>query len=262
MSDWFQLPHLAGIRITGPDAIAFAHSQFTSAFTPERTANWELTARCNPKGRVLELMLSRIHEDDVELIVPTEQAAQLAKALNLYAIGRRLQVLPCPIVSARHGTQAQAGVLLLDPERCLSLDQPESPENALAVLNWQVSDLKSGIAWLNGDSAGEFLPQALGLEDRGGLSYRKGCYPGQEIIARVHYLGRAKERLSGFLCDLEAIGHLDILDMEGRKQGRVISAIADDQGCRGLAVISSGLDSAQELQLGAQALRLLDPEAL
>lgn len=262
MSDWFRLSHLGGIRITGLDAIAFAHSQFTSAFDEERCSHWEPTARCNAKGRVLELILSRVHANDVELIVPSEQLATLARALNLYAIGRRLELQQIPVVSGRHQARAEADALGLDPARGLSLDHPQATENEPAARAWQLADLKAGIAWLNTATAGQFLPQALGLEERGGLSYRKGCYPGQEIIARVHFLGRSKERLSAFICALDASGHRDILDSAGKKQGKVISGLAGDQDFRGLAVVSSALDSGAELRLGAQALTLLAPEAL
>ncbi|MGY6554658.1 MAG: CAF17-like 4Fe-4S cluster assembly/insertion protein YgfZ [Wenzhouxiangella sp.] len=262
MSDWFRLPYLAAIRITGSDAIAFAHSQFTSVFDKGRSTHWEPTARCNAKGRVLELILSRVDEDHVELIAPSAQASTLARALRLYAIGRRLELQELPAVSARWEAPGTTDALRFDPARSLSLDHPDAPENGPAARLWQMADLKAGVAWLNADTAGQFLPQALGLEERGGLSFRKGCYPGQEIIARVHFLGRSKERLSAFRCAQDAGSHRDILDCAGEKQGQVISAMAGDQDFRGLAVVSSTLDSDVGLRLGAQALTLLAPEAL
>lgn len=262
MSGWFRLTHLAGIRITGPDAIAFAHSQFTSAFNEDRQACWEPTARCNAKGRVLEVILSRVDEGRVELILPSQQSVSLVKALNLYAIGRQLQIEKRPVVSAQFRSQGELGSMLLDPTRGLSLEHPAPSENQQAERDWQLADLRAGIAWLGADTAGHFLPQALGLEERGGLSYRKGCYPGQEVIARVHYLGRLKERLWAFCCPLEAAGYTEIFDPAGQKRGQVVSALAAENDYRGLAVVASSLGADADLVLGLQALRLLEPEAL
>lgn len=262
MTDWFRLPHLAGIRVSGPDAIAFAHSQFTSAFQQRTSDHWELSSRCNPKGRVLEVILGRVHEDHIEIVVPSEQASALAKALRLYAIGRRLQFQEQLAVAGSMPAGAGGAVLALDPTRALCLEPSVARVDERAVLDWRQADLRAGIAWLSPASSAEFLPQALGLEERGGLSYRKGCYPGQEIIARVHFLGKAKERLSAFRQAHTASAELDIVDDEGRRVGSVVCALELPAARIGLAVIPAELDPAASLHCGGELLTLLEPAAL
>ena len=57
---------------------------------------------------------------------------------------------------------------------------------------WKISELQQGITWLNLKNSGQFLPQMLGFDQLGAVNFRKGCYPGQEIVARIHYLGKVK----------------------------------------------------------------------
>lgn len=262
MTDWFRLPHLAGIRVTGPDAIAFAHSQFTSSFQDRTKDCWELSARCNSKGRVTEVILGRVHENDVELIVPAEQMADFARALRLYSIGRRLNLSDCPTVAGSLSPPAGSPALALDSGRALSLEQPECQVDEQALSIWRQADLSSGIAWLNPSSSAEFLPQALGLEERGGLSFRKGCYPGQEIVARVHFLGRSKERLSAFRLPGGPADTSDILDRGGQRVGRIICSLDALESSIGLAVISSELEEGADFSCAGRSLSLLEPGSL
>ena len=80
-----------------------------------------------------------------------------------------------------------------------------SPQNS-----WKMADLKQGICWLNPESSGQFLPQMLGFDKLGAVNFRKGCYPGQEIVARTHYLGKVK-RHPRLLCTKSMISP-DALD--------------------------------------------------
>jgi folate-binding protein YgfZ len=76
--------------------------------------------------------------------------------------------------------------------------------------SWKMADLKQGICWLGPESSGQFLPQMLGFDKLGAVNFRKGCYPGQEIVARTHYLGKVK-RHPRLLCT-KSMGSPDTLD--------------------------------------------------
>lgn len=248
--------------MAGPDAIAFAQAQFTSDFIQRSTDHWELSARCNAKGRTLEVILSRVISHEVELIVPAEQAAEFAHALKLYSIGRRITLIDSLVVSAKLSASQTEPVLAVDAGRALSLDQPECVDDPQAGLKWRRADMRSGIAWLSANTSARFLPQALGLETRGGLSYRKGCYPGQEVIARVHYLGKAKQRLSGYRQNTPGPEARELINDQEEVAGQLIASL-DDSGFRiGLAVVSSELKAGAMLRLGGQPGILIEPEAL
>ncbi len=268
MSDWFLLPHLAGLRIEGPDARAFAHAQFTSAFDVPNPKVWQLTSWCNPKGRVIAVILARCDENHVDLVMPAIQVATVTQGLRMYSIGRKVSFVEMASVSgaflADSSTLEQpAAALAPDPQRLLDLERAESIDDGEQVARWRLSDLRSGIAWIRPDTSVQFLPQALGLEERGGLSYRKGCYPGQEIIARVHYLGKAKERLSAFRQPAATQSPDDsLVDSDGQPIGRVLETLDDRDKTMGLAVVPVNLPDTATVYRGGDRVQLLPPESL
>lgn len=264
MSGWVRLPHLSALRISGPDAAAFVHSQFTTELFPAVPSNWQLSAWCNPKGRVLNVIVVRVNEDGVELAAPTSQMESLPRLLQRYAIGRKLRfgdVLP--VAGNLGGSAAPREVLAIDPDRALRIGVADAAADPAAASSWRLRDICSGVAWLSDETSGQFLPQALGLEERGGLSFRKGCYPGQEVIARVHYLGRAKERLSGFRAlDSSELADRSMVDDGGNKAGTVLCSEAMDGQRIGLAVVSSDLSDEARVLCADRELALLSPSEL
>ncbi|MEE4638830.1 MAG: hypothetical protein V2J42_08850 [Wenzhouxiangella sp.] len=264
MHNWLTLPHLAGLKLHGEDAQAFAHAQFTTSFAPERDPGWNLTAWCNPKGKVISVMLARSRSEEVDLVVPASQIEILTARLPLYAIGRKVGLKSgLPVSGSLEPVEAPDCVVGPDPRRGLELDLDAQGARPESVERWQTLDIRAGIAWLSPESSERFLPQALGLENRGGLSYRKGCYPGQEVIARVHYLGKAKEHLLAFRLD----GHLDCQDMDledesGQRLGRIISSASYQEDTVGLAVVGIDLAAGQSIVCGQHRGRLSEPAAL
>lgn len=264
MSAWIQLPHLTAVTLRGPDAHAFAHAQFTTSFQNPSEGGWSLTAWCNPKGRVISTILARSDENGVDLIFPVEQADLLIRKLPMYAIGRKVEIRPQARVAGRFEPHLPAGFSLdIDPRRALCLAPDDARTDHDQCLRWRKRDLCSGIAWMTGSSSGQFLPQALGLEERDGLSYQKGCYPGQEVIARVHYLGRSKERLGALRLD-ESVDCADQpLLLENRDRiGTVLQAICSDHQTIGLAVVRSEYPTGQTVICGEVAGTLCEPEQL
>ncbi len=146
------------------------------------------------------VILAAAGEDHVDLIAPRAQAAVLGK-LRMYAIGRKVEFSDPWSVSGHDGTADMAEAVMLPDGRALRLDEQPTDTDPVQVQNWRIADLCLPLPWLNEHSSGRFLPQFLGLETAGGLSYRKGCFPGQEVIARLHYLGKVKHRLTGFVLE-------------------------------------------------------------
>ena len=97
------------------------------------------------------------------------------------------------------------GITRLPVDRYLVLGRPNRADAVRAGLNqyarredescWSRLDIEAGIAVITGETQEEFVPQMVNLDLIGGVSYTKGCYPGQEIVARMHYLGQLKQRL-------------------------------------------------------------------
>ncbi len=263
MDSWFVLPHLAAVRIEGSDGIAFAQAQFTSPFPDTGAQAWGLTAWCNPKGRVLYVIVARTYESHVDLVIPIDQASELFNRLRMYAIGRKVTLHHCDHVAGALSTSAADAALGFDSGRSLAVNKAAAAAAEPFIQAWREADLRAGVAWLGPASSGQYLPQALGLEERGGLSYRKGCYPGQEIIARVHYLGKAKDRLSAFIQrDAQDTDSDELVAADGKPVGRVLQSMSRCDTNIGLAVVSADLAPETTVQRGRAQVTLLPPEAL
>ncbi len=243
MTNWFTIPHLLGVRVSGEDALAFCQAQFTADFRQFDPSRWRVTAWCEPKGRCLATILAATGESHVDLVLPASQIDLLSR-LKMYAIGRKLNLSdPIPVVGS-FAAAATDRLVGSKPERAIRLlddDETFGPPQARpdAVRAWRVADLCQPIPWLTPATSARFLPQFVGLEDSGGLSYTKGCFPGQEVIARLHYLGSIKYHLLGF--DLP-IGTAEfdvpekLVTHSGGNAGEVLDCFRVDGHMIGLAV--------------------------
>ena len=264
------LSHLSAISITGPDALAFCQSQVTSDLTGLGPEKWHASAWCNAKGQVMAVILVRVGESGVEWVMPTTQVASIASALARYTIGRQVSISEPQRVSGDWAPLKSDNAharLAHDLSRVLCVNEiaPDKPDDQAFLTDWREADLKSGLAWLCPELSMRFLPQALGLEPLSGLSYRKGCYPGQEVIAKVHYRGQLKHHLVLLALSHDitlspdtALYHQSMATAPGATKscGVVIDQVAD----HALAVVRSTLGPTERLFIdGPESLEARTP---
>ena len=118
--------------------------------------------------------------------------------------------------------------------------------------HWNYQDISAGIPWLTLTSSEEYIPQMLNIDKLGGISFNKGCYTGQEIIARTHYLGKAKRELFLAECEITAMLGSESKIISSQIQnlsGKIISFQNNQQKIRLLAVIPSANAELKTLQL-------------
>lgn len=267
MSNRFSLDHLACFSIEGADARAYAQSQFTVGVETLSPARWSPLAWCEPKGRVVAFMMARAGEGGVDLVLPAAQAEDVRNRLGRFTIGRRAEVSnPVPVAgtfSPGEGVPAIA----VDPDRGI-LAGPRADSDPEALRRWRRLDLCQGLPWLEPASSEQHLPQWLGLEELGAVAYDKGCYPGQEVIARLHYRGSVKYRLVGLRFDSTDTfdAHARITDRAGALVGYWLGGLELDEGTIGLAVVSKRIEARDEVLLQdgdrQHAAQVTAPEAL
>lgn len=257
---WVRLPHLAAFSIEGPDALAFAQSQLTCNVDQCPPEHWHPTAWCNAKGQTQAILLIRCRPTKVDCILPQSQAEPILKGLGMFTIGRRVELSTIQSVIGRWQID-DTHQLSFDPTRALELDPDQTPDASVECTDqWRHQDIERGLAWLNPDLAGRFLPQSLGLEAIGGLSYKKGCYPGQEVIAKVHFRGQIKQHLVRLLASqpaaelssgtalFEALSDTEQLPSEPSTPiGEVVSWLSD----KGLAVVKVRLPNGTPIAVSA-----------
>ena len=203
----FSLPEIGLLRLQGPDAEVFAQSQLANDVTLLAPGQWQWSCWLNAKGRVLAVLaLLRIGEGDLLAILPDGGAAEFGQALQRFVFRRKvtLQVddrqasgsfASASLASSSTAAIAADGSIELDwgsagLPRVLRISRDPAAGDGSAP--WRQADLRLGLPRLAADQRESWTAQQLGLDRLNGYSVRKGCYPGQEIVARTHFLGKAK----------------------------------------------------------------------
>lgn len=202
------------IIVSGADAFDFLQAQLSNDLRLLDQRDELLAAWCNPKGRVICILRIRRSDDGYVLILPAELAESVLQRLTLFRFRSRVEFQPAPASPPDLGIQGSAEEWLLDNLRS---GRPEV---------WQAQ-------------SEAFTPHMLNLDLIGAISFDKGCYPGQEIVARTHYRGATKRRTHRFEAARPVAVGARVSDGE-RDIGEVLNAIGTDL----LAVIPS--DKADE----------------
>ncbi len=177
------LPYLAAVSVRGEDAGSFLQAQLTADLEPLEPGRSCLAAYCEPRGNVLAVLRVEKRENGYLLLMAKSLREGVIKRLGMYVLRARVEfeALDDAVVARVTGEA---------PEYDLAgaSDGPGSGNSE----DWRAGELRRGLSWLGADTAGQFLPQMLGLDRLGAVSFKKGCFPGQEIIARLRYLGKLK----------------------------------------------------------------------
>lgn len=204
------LPYLSAIRITGSDAGDFLHGQLSADVLALTTGESVFACYCEPKGRVLALMLVSKLDERYDVVMSRVLLSGVLQRLRMYRMrskvefgvdeSREVAVVPAGqsfsgVAHAIKIPDSDAVFVVASGKSTSANSSGDAPQNS-----WKLSELKQGVVWLSTQTSGQFLPQMLGFDALGAVNYKKGCYPGQEIVARTHYLGKVK-RHPRLVCD-------------------------------------------------------------
>lgn len=224
------------LSLEGPDALDFAHAQLASPVRALQPGTWQWSAWLSPQGRVRALLqLACLEDRHLLLLLRGGTAAHVADELKRYILRSRVRVTAlepralddapaCPEHQVREGAD---GVTLGLGDHGMRISTGPGPADG--IQQWRDKAIRRGQPWLP-DSALDTLPApALSLRQLGAVSLDKGCYPGQEIVARLHYRGGGKQHLAW------VEGARDIvpggrLFADGKSVGIVLDSLAVDAG--------------------------------
>lgn len=184
-------PRFALLDVNGVDAASFLHSQLACEVRELAHGQWRFACYCEADGRVQALIvLARLSDSQFHLLLPADLADAVRTRLLRYRLRARcnIELHSVSLISGR-GQYVIAGPAF---EACWQAAEADTATTEPELWNRQ---LALGQAWVCAATSGKFLPQMLGYAEIGAFSLRKGCFPGQEIVARTHYLGRSKRRL-------------------------------------------------------------------
>lgn len=225
------LSHLGLLQIEGDDAVTFLQGQVTNDVKQLNGSNSHYSGYCNPKGRMLALFLAFVHNGHLHLQLNGELTENIAKRLKMYVLRSKVTISnisdsiirigiagpqAATTLNALFGDAPQAPHQLISLETVTLLQLPGTtprfeiftdPENAadiwaqlqqtstpIGASCWDWLDIQAGIPDVTPATVEAFVPQMLNLDLLEGINFKKGCYTGQEIVARTHYLGKVKRR--------------------------------------------------------------------
>ena len=197
------------IIVSGADAFDFLQAQLSNDLRLLEDRDELLAAWCNPKGRVICILRVQRNDGGYRLILPAELAESVLKRLTLFRFRARVELDAEPASADELGIES-------------STDE------------WLLANLRDGRPEVWQAQSEEFTPHMLNLDLIGAVSFDKGCYPGQEIVARTHYRGATKRRTHRFRSSVPVAPGDKVSDGE-RDIGEVLNAIGTDL----LAVIPS-----------------------
>ncbi|MBT2774491.1 folate-binding protein YgfZ [Halomonas sp. ISL-60] len=295
-----RLNHIAALDVKGADAEKFLQGQTSAQVSLANGHFAPLTCFCTPKGRMLaNAQLMRLGEEHFRLLLSVTLLESLANHLKKFAAFYKAELVSLPdliVIGASDDAQALANQLNLElPDQvgththndhastlrypgetsrwllCFDKDHNvdvASVQDDQASRNaWQLEDIRSGLAWLTDAQQDHFLPQMLNWEALGGISFKKGCYTGQEVVARAHFRGQVKKRLMRVSLDTDTLPEVGVSIVNGDDKAVgevVVSATTPQGGVELLAVMNTKVaEETMSLYLdGAPATLLPLPYAI
>jgi folate-binding protein YgfZ len=266
------LTHLGFIAVNGNDAQSFLQNQLSNDINQVSEQRSQLNAYCTAKGRALALFRVYQFHDTYYLQLPVERIEATLKRLQMFVLMSKVTLQDTSDqffafgLSGPNTSQLLQNITSTIPERedaCISADnllvtriRGQLPRYILAgdfnavstawnklkdhcVLcgnhAWSYLDIHAGVPQIYAENVEEFVPQMLNLHSIDGISFQKGCYPGQEVVARMHFLGKLKRRMYLAHTDSEQApraGDLVFAERDQSEQGigRVVQVEASANG--------------------------------
>jgi len=268
------LPHLGVIRAEGEDAAKFLHGQLTQDFALLGLSEARLAAFCSAKGRMQASFIGfkRSH-NEILLLCSRDLLAPTLKRLSMFVLRAKVKLSDASADFALYGlagdaiknaasiapsawSKTDSGTITLVrlypadgvPRALWVAPATEAPPagNALSPDAWLWSEVRSGVATVTAPIVEAFVPQMLNYESVGGVNFKKGCYPGQEIVARSQFRGTLKRRAYLAHCAAPLQTGAEVFDLADTTQpcGTVAQAAVAPGG---------GFDAIVSLQISAAA---------
>jgi folate-binding protein YgfZ len=196
------------LKISGSDAETFLQSQFSNDISKLDNTRAQLNAYCQHQGKVISLFWVMSYDDCFLLSFPADLAEKVTSRLRMFIL------MSDVIIENISNQNIQIGLINEYHSEAFSINEnlsvlinPTSESNKEVMTSqneWTKACIDSKIPEVFLISSEKFVPQMLNLDlNEIGVNFSKGCYPGQEVVARLHYLGEAKRRLFAFKSDFE-----------------------------------------------------------
>ncbi len=297
---WINLHGFGLFKVIGDDADTFLQGQLTCDLEQLNDGHHCLAAYLTPQGKTLALFRMFRYDNAIYCVLPKALIPPMLQRLRMYVMMSDVKLVdlsdewplyglvgsdvsPALGLSDGEVMAVEKGAWLSFGSRALYVGSRQ--EESLILAEREITDVEKGAEsdWVQADiyaaipniyaqTQEEFIPQMLNLDCLGGISFKKGCYTGQEIVARTHYRGRLKRRL--FVAKVSALQTpqpgddlYSLVDETGQSAGKIVDAVSQEKGeCLISCVLKIDQQAKGQIALqkdGKETLRFLDlPYAL
>ncbi|MDH5326508.1 MAG: folate-binding protein [Gammaproteobacteria bacterium] len=289
------LSHYGVLALSGADVDTFIQNQFCNDVRLTTLEQSQLSAYCSPKGRVLSLFRLVRQADRYLLLMPRERILPTQQRLKMFVlmsqvviedVSNEMAIMGCygpgsdallqqtllqqahlptqtdqcvqiPPLTLIHVSQTGPMYLILGSQESIitAWSQLQDGANPTGPYSWRWHGIQAGLPEIYPATSEDFVPQMLNLHSLNAINFKKGCYPGQEVVARVHYLGKQKRRMYLAHAHTQTVPHAGENlhtkdDPQGQSVGKVVCAEpAPDGGADFLAVIQTKNAESDSIQL-------------
>ena len=256
---------LGAIKVTGADAREFLQGQLTQDLAAVAANQPLLAGWASAKGRLLSIMQVLAWDEAIYLVMPEALCASVVSRLQMFVLRADVSLELSTLSIALNADtkpdnlhkEKDLNYCFVDNNilyfRCqggpqLALYNPELAELAptTETRDWRSDCITAGIPTIFPGTQERFVPQMVNLDLLNGISFTKGCYVGQEIVARTQNLGRIKRRMYGFSCSKAvAVDPGDSIYLAGKEAGQIVDSVVNDELTQLLAVVR--IDQCDEL---------------
>ena len=194
------------LKVSGSDAEIFLQGQLSNDINKLDAFSVQLNAYCQHQGKILALLWVTKNEDSFFLSFPLDLLETLKPRLQMFIIMSDVVIEDLTkdyIQVGSVGENHQKAMAINDKLSLIIADKQDTNKfNMESIENWDMACIDSFLPEIFSITSEKLVPQMLNLDiDEFGVNFSKGCYPGQEVVARLHYLGSAKRRLFAFVLD-------------------------------------------------------------
>ena len=270
------LSHLSTLSFSGSDAKEFLQGQMTQDINSISDQSYKMTSILNPKGRIIVTGLIKEFKGNIFFIISKDLSEDCVQWLSRYILRSdvKISIEKNYIFGLNNENQKQLfkhdenqqqlniSPISMDHSRYILLadDEASLKNKSIESINeseWILSDIKRGLPILSKESSEKYIPQMINLDLLEGISFSKGCYTGQEVVARVQHRGKIKQRMFHITtesnkCEIE---HQSEIMHENSKVGSLVNSIMNKDILHSLAVINID-DSEKKLILKGKTLNV------
>ena len=274
LSGVVELTHLGVIRVVGVDGVKFLQGQLTQDVSLMSLTEARLAAYCNAKGRMqASFVVFKRSEDEILMVCSRDILAQTLKRLSMFVLRDKVKLLDASadyslfgltgdaiksiagsayVYWAKNDFNTESTVFLYPGSGqaralwCAPSGTPAPVGPRLKAGLWEWLEVQSGIAMITQPIFEAFVPQMLNYESVGGVNFQKGCYPGQEVVARSQFRGTLKRRAQLAHCAAEpSVGQEVFHALDAEQPCGLVAACAANP--------SGGFDALVSMQTSAAA---------